>query len=644
MLNNKLTSVVTNTLFLSGLFIILGIIGLNISTIISNPYTVLYPSVLIASPITFFVIKWKRTNNVSRLPYFEHHKPILSALFITTATLTIFYHRSGLWRGDIEIYLTFIIYIIAALALFTRLHAGLKLSLVIMAGLLNRLTAYYGSNLYSGIDIYSHTRWTNSIASSGSLDIFSSNRYFYSPFYHIIGAEAEILLNISTRDALALTILFTVSVIPTLAAFLLGRYLRNEKTGLLASFLYITSDQSIQWAIHAIPTSLGVVFFSILLLYILKFLTSGDIRQYLIVVVMFISLTLTHQVSFFIGFSVAVALSFCILIFKSHMLKTAIGIGSVSIILLFFDFTTTKHGGPTGEESFFDVMLSNFMISVSTANVSNRAEVSFPDWPSVSATGASSLTYIQIFGSTLLLFFAVIGALYWLDSSESEFGLFTGISSGLIATMMLVVTLAGPLVGLRSLLPGRWWAFTYLILVVFAAVGVLWIVSNNLTSEVKQKQLFILIILVLLPYVILMAGTSTASLDNPFFDNAPGAERHGLTEGEVSMMEHTAAYQAEDSIHFSDRRFRSYVSRYYDINMNVIRFYGDKTSAMASNQTTLLTERKYASTKHAQYYIREDGVTFTVHGKVPVDAIPIKNKERIYTNGQDNMYVIDPHS
>ncbi|MDB2269885.1 hypothetical protein PM032_02470 [Halorubrum ezzemoulense] len=637
---NNIAKKITKIQFLSPLLLIIGTFGLYFSTIIRNPYTLLYPSSLILAPILFYVLRSQiDTSKID--PNYLTDKTILIMFLLTFSTLVFQYYIAGFQRTDLVFYITFLLYLLTALYIHTQPHPILGLNMILIAGITNRLTAYYDTALYNGVDVYSHSRLVQSIADNGTMDVLVTNKYFYAPFYHLLGAAADLIYIVPTRDAIALTTLLAVTVLPVLTAYLITVYFWNPRIGLLAGFLYITADHSIRWGTHVIPTSLGIAFFALLILSLIKYMSWGNKRQFFLIIVFMISLMFTHQVSLFIGVTTIGALGISMIIFNTNLSKTSMNIGLVTGLIMILDFIVTKYSGPIGSNSFLDIVLGNLVTSLLNAGTETRPEVAFPQDPSIYPSGAAALTLPQVAGSALLLIFAIVGALYWLTERRADRELLVGIGLCSIITVLIFTTLIGPMVGVRNLLPTRWWPFTYILLAVLAAPGLLVLIRGtsgvitSISGNVGVANIVVVIIVFMLPYVVLMGGNFAGAPDRPLFNEAPGAERFGIQETEKKGFVHISQYTTENQEILTDRRGTSILSRYYGINANTISIeYGHIESIKTPS---ILFDREYLSTPHAQYYIRIEQDIITVHGGFNTNKISSNKRNTIYDSGDDQM-------
>lgn len=627
-----ITQRLLNTTFLSACLVLIGLGGLYFSTIIRNPYTVLYPLALILGAVCFLLLK--SNSSLSDLTWAQNTgKPVLIGFFAVLSLLVVQYHAAGFWRTDVVFYFTFSLYILAGSYIITGGRTPIALLLVFVAGLTTRITALYASSEYVGIDIYFHTKLIQSIVGEGTLKGFATTKYFYAPFYHIQAAQGQLLFDVGTKDALTFTTMLSVIIIPALVVFLVTKRFWSRKIALLASLLYTGSDEAINWGVRLIPSSLGIAFFSISLLSLLLYYVKGDKRIFVVFVGAIAALMHTHQISLFISSTLVLGFSLAIIAYTFQLPA------KVAHILLFtgfavqIDFMVTKYSGPAGSTSLFQNVLGRLVTRLIGAEISSRPEVAFPADPNISPGGAAAMADIQLAGSALLLFFAILGALFWLHSHKGTIAMFVALCMGVGVTMLMVVTLVFPMIGIRSLIPSRWWAFTYILLTIFAAPGLVFF-ANYVGSVLPRPEVAIPILLasLLIPFIVLMGGAAVASADNPFINEGFSAERLSVTDTEQALGEYTNRYGPESIRIVSDNR--------YPYTSGTVRMDYYDPQSLASEDPVLVANREYMSTKPAMYEIRFENRTPRVFGGVPIGKLNPGYKSTIYDNGDDNLLLV----
>jgi hypothetical protein len=288
--------------------------------------------------------------------------------------------------------------------------------------------------------------------------------------------------------------------------------------------------------------------------------------------------------------------------------------------------------------SFFETVLDFFISALLTAGVETRSEMTLPRDPSISDTASAGLNLIQVGGSALLLCLALIGSLYWIKRKREPSELFTGLAFGVTVTMMLAFTLGGPLIGVPNLLPGRWFAFVYVPLTVLAAPAM--IVLKKTVSGlggVSVRSTVLALILLSVPFIVLMGGNHAGAADNPYFDQAPAAEVHGISETEKAMFEHTVQYSSEMLVG-ADRRAASILDEYYGARAFVLSTEYNEPGTLPKR--SLIFNRSYIQSHHSQYILNFRGQNHVVHGPFPFQNFNITNRNSVYDTGSDELEYI----
>ncbi len=614
------------------ILIVIGCSGLYLSTIIRNPFTLLYPLALIFGVIIFSIFSLNSEKNTREGPDWAN-RLVLISIFVTLSLLIIEYYNSGFWRTESVFIFTFLLYNLVGLKILFSDSKITGLFLICVVGLLNRTTAYYASAKYVGIDVYSHSEYVNAIATEGSLEPLFSSKYFYSPFYHIQAASGELIFGLPTKDAISLTVLISVTIIPPVVIFSLTNRFWGARAGLLAALLYTSSDHAINWGIHLIPTSLGIPFFALILFTVMKYYGMKDNRFFVLTVGFLAVLMLTHQVSLFIAISAIIALAVSLCIYQFNIKRESFTLTLIFGSALFVDFMTTMFYGPESDLTFLDFAIGNFVSTFLESGTESRPEASFPADASISPGGAAAMADIQLLGSSMFLLFAVVGTLYWFSKYPKGKPLFAILSLGSVTALLMALAMGLPLIGMRNLMPTRWWAFIYIGWAILAAPGIIFIVQQiGISRKYASLGQTACYLLILIACISLMAGAAVASADNPYLNQGLGTERQSVTDKEVALGEHAESVQPASMEIRGDHRFR-----YGD---GTLQMAHDNPNSIVSAEPLLLLDRQYLREPPAQYYALIEGQEVRVHGGVPVDQINPKSKSTLYSNGEHELHLL----
>jgi len=617
------------------ILVFIGIFGLYFSTIIKNPFTVSYPLALVVGPLLFLLVRYRLREHYSVRHIDNSMIKIGTITYSFLFVILLYtYYAAGFRRNTAVFLMIFGLYSLTVVLVWARSTPVYGLTLISVTGITSRMMGYYGSELYVGVDIYGHNRIVESIVQVNSMEPLLSSKYYYAPIYHLLTASGDLILGVPVKTASALTTLVVVTVVPAIVVFVLIRYLWNVQTALMGAFLYTASDHAIRWAVHTIPTSLGLVFFGLLVFALFRYDREYRRIFLLLFVLSLVFLTFTHQVSSFIAVVFVGSYLATRILYEGTVREHVVNVSLLSGLVLVSDFVVTKFDGPGGV-SFFELVLGNFVSKLLTAGVETRPEVTLPQDPSISGGASAGLNLIQVGGSALLLCLALVGSLYWLNKKRESSELFTGLAFGVTVTVMLAFILGGPIVGIRNLLPMRWFAFVYIPLTVLAAPAMAVLIKTvSGLGGISGRNTVLALILLSFPFIVLMGGNYAGAADNPYFDQAPAAEVHGISETEEAMFEHTVQYSSEMLVG-ADRRATSILRDNYGIRTFVLSTEYNEPGTLPKR--SLIFNRSYTQSHHSQYILKFRGQNHVVHGPFPFQNFNITNRNSVYDTGSDEL-------
>ncbi len=400
--------------------------------------------------------------------------------------------------------------------------------IVLLAAAL-RLTALYVTPGLVGIDIWTHvTQLAGGIANAGSLEAIADNKHYTSPLYHLLVVTTSVLADVPLRSALYLSLGLAMPI-GILAVFATANLLVEPRWAAFAAALFSIGDYVIEWGIHLIPTSMGLLLFLGMLYWLLRVMrTDYQSREFLLLVSFSAAVILTHQVSSFIMLVVLVGglLAYFTLnlsIFDRSLIdpdvfrvRNPLNIAGLlafdgGFIIFLWSFT------PYNGNSFLVTVLSYLKETLaSSAGVLNLAT---PSSEGSSATAASQgptlvetiATYVDTTGFLLLLFGTCVGSLYVLNRRRAHQSVFTLVAA---AAIMLVFVLGLPMFGIRNFIPQRWFAFLYAPLAVLTVIGL-----RYLATELDRRVIATVILIFVLVFPSVMVMSSNGTIDNPVFEN-----------------------------------------------------------------------------------------------------------------------------
>ncbi len=393
-----------------------------------------------------------------------------------------------------------------------------------------RFAALYGTPGLIGIDAWTHVYdLAESVRATESLNGISDDKHYTSPLYHLLVVATSLLGDVSLRLGLYLS-LGVVMPISVLLVFATANLLVDERWAAFAAALYSVGDYVVEWGIHLIPTSMGLVLFLALCYWLVRSMRTDQDRVTLwFLLALSVAVILTHQVSSFITLVMLGGAFLAYLVMRLEVFRPSILDPDVFRIsrpvnvagLMAFDlgFSTFLWSfTPYEGETFLVTVFSYFHQTLaSSAGVLNLAG---PDSGSASAAAAASeapstvdllAPYLDAAGFLLLLFGTFLGCLYVVNRTRARQSTFTLLIG---AAIMLVFVLGLPIFGIRNFIPQRWFAFLYVPLAVLTVVGL-----RHLELSVDRwvAVAVVLVFAAAFPSAMLLSGNGT--VDDPVFED-----------------------------------------------------------------------------------------------------------------------------
>lgn len=411
--------------------------------------------------------------------------------------------------------------------------AGVLLEILLVAVVI-RLAALFVTPGFIGVDIWTHIpTYVSGIATSGDLSALAGSKYIMAPIYHIFGGIASVLIT----DPRASVYLTLGILIPLSGIFVYTTAIQfvSMRWALLATWLYVFSDQFIRWGLHIIPTSLGLVFF-LFVLYVVTWMFFEGVHWPTLGLlgVVSVAMVFTHQVSttillVFLGITTTTSIV-CDIANRglgrfglSTVSLGLLGVFTLTVAVTAFTWSNTPYGGTTFLWNRFDI-ISTALAESGFLNLAGEgvAAVNGPTEDRV----AVLLPYIEQFGFAILLGAGVLGGLVMIGWRQYTKATYTHLGA---AAVMFVIVFGLSLFGFRVLLPGRWVAFLYAPLAVIAAIGV-----SSLWSRAPRSILILAVVVLAIGYPMSMVVAPKATLDSPAFDDHH--LRFSYTESELAAV------------------------------------------------------------------------------------------------------------
>lgn len=506
-----------------------------------------------------------------------------------------------------------------------------------------RFMAVYTTPSYIGIDIWTHiSQLTQGILRENSLSALQGNKQIAAPLYHLLVASAAMLYDVSLRNALYLSI---GVVMPMTILFVYGatKLLVPVRWAVFAAMLYSVGDYFIEWGIHLIPTSHGLLFFAAIIYALLRIMQLDyDTRDFGLLVFLSIAIILTHQVSTFIMLIVLFSALLAQLILKLELFQTTArrpsvhrnlqpvnlaGLLAFDVGLVTFMWSFTPYNGDSFLETVLLYLTQTLQSSAGLLNLAsnNSQYIQLP--PETLAQQVAS--YIDTMGFLILFGLTVVGCLYVLRRKRVSHAVFTLLFATVVMT---VFTLGLPMFGIRNFIPQRWFAFLYAPMTILAALGVGYLV-HNLNRNVVVAVL--LLVALLYPSVMVMSGNG--AIESPVFSNQQS--RLTYTASEIAAVNTIGNMTGSpDSSTLMPRQLLRTDHPYATVFSRTGSYPADSANLSVNGGPTnhpITVYRRYQSTGAPKFLLVNKSVNASVpvHRTVPKRRICRPNQSILYSNG-----------
>lgn len=372
-----------------------------------------------------------------------------------------------------------------------------------------------------GMDPWWHQMFTSKILDSSHIP----EGYIYSklPSMHLTVGATSLITDLNYKMATMLSIGLFQVLCNVMFIFLLGRFLINEKVGLLAGLLLVTANHHLSMGFWTTPTTIAAVLIPIVLYLLFKLRKEEKIISISLAVIFMIVLILTHTITamcmaivLFIGWAASKAYN---KIYCKHA-KTLVTLPIITF------FTVSMFAWWTYASGHITALVRLIQWGFS-------ADFFLQGYGEVIEYIATIPLSEQLFNQLgMFLFFAIsfIGCFYMLSKK--------GTSHTFIMAVVGITPLA---IGFFSLITGhsviehRWWYFSQILLALPLAIA-FFLLSEIIKSK-YAKAFFLSIFTIFLAFFMIMS--SIANLDNHNF--SPNSRvRFALVESELQSIETTS--------------------------------------------------------------------------------------------------------
>lgn len=552
-------------------------------------------SLLLSSIVYINLSNFKVVNNSSLL---ENTK-ISDKIFITSFAILYIISIIQLFVLECRGFLFFFTLSVAGAIIFIYILIS-KLNLfrtttiylmIIIFALLIRWSLPYLYSYPLGIDPWWFNEISQNVINSGYLnDLLIGTMYYHQPLVIVISSIYSIILNVNSQFGY----LFSVSLVEVLSLVfvaLICNLFLQKKIGIISYLFCVSFSVTIMWGWWTIAMTLGGSLFIIFIYTLLRSLSSD--KFILILILIYISLILTHALSSIIALTFGTILLLSIFIFVKYLVPdenpciSPKKIISISILL--------------GIISLFFWIYYSGMFTFYTNNIFGKqvSSVLSRDTIDMGKIILRNPIYdgINKFGNIIAFFLTIMGFFKAINYTNSKLkGRFKGIGLAFIFTSICIISITYlfPLLNISIIMPTRWLYFSQILMSIFAASGTMFILLR--INGIRKVILFAFIIFFSFTFFNII--NSDASFDSPI---------------------------AEDITYF-------YGIKKYD------GLSGQKIASMTIDN--LYAERYYSQTFTKQYPYKISDLSKYNHSDIPENSVVIARNNSInYYKNNEEKYI-----
>lgn len=602
--------------------------------VISNPYTIILPTAALSAALLSGYYHLKRPAPLTwdfETDSATTFKILCTLWFLSLTVAVILYYSRGFERSLWVNLVLLLLYLLPLGMVFVSKQNRVVVALLIATGMVHRGFIYVTNPLAYGVDPHGHYNTAIQIAETGSMAPLEGSKSFFAPFYHLSGAIGSVLLNIPVpQGSMFLVLVVAITVTTALLVYHLTAVHWNWQAGVIALTLYLTGDFVVGDLLALGTTELGLLFFALVVYSAIWYLKTTAPRQLLLFVGTLFALTFTHDASVFVAVLIVV-IFIGMFLFLHGISSRLLNLSSITGVVLLFDWTT----GHVGDgRTFLEWIASSFFASLfRTTGAREEVQTITPaDLGFVGHGPMASSGFIHVTGTGLLLTLSIFGILYYTSiKNKDQSQVFLIIGAG--AAVLMVLMFTGSVFGLNVFVPSRWFKHLYFLLAIPAGVGVLGLISVVLERRRTRNYVFVLLVALTIPYMVFMGGNLNGAIDDPVFDDAPGAERMSFTDSEVATIHHSTIYSTDETTAYGDTLLRSPIGRYHESGMRSSQITIDideGNSIITSGDHTLVVVREHLYTGKAGFQIVSNGQTMRVRGETPLDHQILNGYSLVY--------------
>ncbi|MBT4512983.1 MAG: hypothetical protein HOC20_12360 [Chloroflexi bacterium] len=494
--------------------IFLGAVISAMNLIYSNAYLITIGPMLIITCAFYLLFRHRLLAETSEPQTSQHFVLLVNILFWLSFAVSIYtLSTETLHRPPAYFILTaFAASMVATQILYVRTTRTTVLVLfeILLLTLSVGISAYWVFPTIHGSDPWAHVEYVRDFVNTEHIE---STRgwivYLNYPITHLNVVAAKLLANVDYKAAMFLGIGLPYAL-SAVFVFLIGRSLAGVKIGLLAALLTGLSDVHLQFGIDLMPTSYGIMFFAIIACLLLRKRGTGQLVRIGLIAFLFL-IIITHNMSSFVLLCLLASFLIGVYVYKvlfqsKARLKDSSPIPLPSIVLMFIIAMLGYwiYAGFQEGRSFFENIVEGLYNSLAEeAGLLARPESPIAQYGYLKPI-------MDIAGFVMIYLFGTLGILIWLARKNIDRNRIVLICA---VTLLTISALLFPVMGIRNIMPYRWYAFIYIILSVPAAVAIFTVVQRLYLWGLTK----IVLICITFSITFLMLTNSFTNTDSPIY-------------------------------------------------------------------------------------------------------------------------------
>jgi hypothetical protein len=427
-------------------------------------------------------------------------KTLLNLLFFSIYSVSILiisfdqYHRSLIYFIFISLLAALILIDILATNNMWFPLIGFK---ILLLAVNIRIGLFFEFNGLSGGDIWTHAKMISDSLDIGAITASSMaySKYFYYPIFHSLISIVCLLGDISIKNSIFYSVIL-INILTSFIIYKIGNMVGQKRVSLLAILIYLISDIPIlKTTLHIEPTTIVIIYFSLMLWLLIK---QKRTEHIILILILFISMILAHQLATLVSLYIVIIFLSSIWIFHYFSPKYRLGkkmttnyfylLLFMCIMLLFYwQYSYVSYGSKI---SFFEFSLQPF---VNVFKYGLLGDLDSQAYVMVLSSYDFVSNILFQLGYFILLFFTVFGLLYWLNNlSPNKFA----ITSAIIGLYVIIWGMPLTKIGNAGIFT-RWLIFVYFFMI-FPAADAILLLSSQLYTRIGKSVLFKYIPLIIL--------------------------------------------------------------------------------------------------------------------------------------------------